>query len=173
MSDSILLVQTNRANSALNLSIAAALGLGLSVFTVHHIWASTFLPETPNQWVRAVFDNAVLIVLTLIPLCLLLRIIFYHLLLISRGYVAMFDDSGIRIVRHGRIQIIPWDDILEFSVSERIVTIGINRSIRPGERLVHHERVSLKYSDVTTAEILRRVGYERPDLVNPSVRRDA
>lgn len=173
MSDSILLVHTNRANSALNMSIAAAIAVLLTLFTIHHISVSTFLPETPNEWVRAIFDNIVLVGLTMLPLYFLGRVVFYHLLVITRGYVAILDDAGIRIVRHGRMQIVPWDEMLEFSISDRIMEIGINRSIRPGQRRVHRERISLRYSDVTTAEILRRVAYERPDLLNADIRRDS
>ncbi len=172
MSDGVLIVQTNRASSALNVGIALVLAALLSTVTVRYIAASTFFPETPNQWVRAVVDNLILIVLTLVPLVVLGRVILYHALIVSHGYVAMLDDRGVRIVRHGRMRIVPWSEMLEFSIVDRLMSIGVDHSIRPGQRRIVYERVSLKYSQITANEILRRVRYERPDLLDSTIRRD-
>lgn len=171
MASNVLLVETNRGNSAINLLISLSVSAVLVIFSMHHIAASNDFPSTPNQWVAAIFKNLPLLVFVLIPLFFLIRVALYHALVMSRGYVAMIDDVGIRVVRHGHVQLLRWNEMVELAVADRIISVGIDRSIRPGQRRIHREKVSLKYSAITTKEILRRISLERPDFFNTTVKR--
>lgn len=173
MKDGRLLVQTNRPNVMLNLGITIGLIVLLILFVFSYVARAALSPQTPNQWVAAIFDNLPLIVLTGIPVGILAKIARDHIRMISHGYIAILDDIGIKVQTERTVQVLAWSDIVRFAIVDRIMTVGIDRTVRPGQRRIQDRKISLRYSSITNAEILRRVAYERPDLVDGSVRRDS
>lgn len=172
MNEARLLVETNRPNVILNLAIALGFFITLFLFVASYLARATLSPNSANQWVAVILDHFYLIALVSIPLFVLGRIIRDHVRLINHGYIAILDRNGIKVKTDGKIQHYSWSDIVRFEIVDRIMLIGVDRSIRPGRRKIHTNKVSLRYSSVASDEIIRRVAYERPDLFDTSIRRE-
>ncbi len=173
MSEARLLVETNRPNVILNLGIACALFVILFLFLFTYVVSSSTGVWSVNNSVAMILDNFLTIFIVAIPLAFLGKIIKDHILMINYGYIALLDDKGIKIRSFRHTIHVSWSDIVQFRVVNRIMLIGTDRSMRPGRRKIQTRKVSLRYSSITTDAIIRRVAYERPDLIDPSIRRDS